>query len=162
MPLRSPEPSRLDPVAFLVASVGGCGRAPVASGTVGSAVAAVLYWWTPLSSSPLLLLASILVAFLLGVPTATRMEIRHGKDPSLVVIDEVVGQWIALLLLPVNLPTLFAAFFSFRLFDILKPWPASFFDARTGGIHIMMDDVVAGVFANLFVQLALVLWSLFT
>lgn len=153
-----PEPRSGDRLALSFASFGGCGFAPIASGTVGSAAAALLYWFTPLSTSVGVLLASTILAFIGGVPAASRVEILRGKDPSVVVVDEVVGMWLALLWLPRSLETTLAAFLAFRLFDIVKPWPARRFDAGTGGFNIMMDDVVAGIMANLCVQTAHLIW----
>ena len=76
------------------------------------------------------------------------MERWRGPDPAVVTIDEVVGMLISIIFLPQTPMYLLSAFFLFRLLDILKPWPASYFDARPGGWNIMLDDVVAGVYAN--------------
>ena len=80
------------------------------------------------------------------------MERHYGQDPSEVVLDEIVGQWIALIFLPKVWYLVAASFFLFRFFDIVKPPPARQFDAKHGGFAIMMDDVAAGIYANLAVQ----------
>jgi phosphatidylglycerophosphatase A len=82
------------------------------------------------------------------------MEIFYGHDPSTVTIDEVLGMWVSLLFLPKTLLLAVGAFIIFRLLDIVKPWPARFFDRKQGGWNIMLDDVVAGIYTNLVLQLA--------
>ncbi len=146
---RAPRPS---PLVLLVGSGLFSGYSPFASGTVGSAVAVVLYWIIPGFSEWLPLAAASLLFLLAGFPIASAMERHYGKDPSEVVLDEVVGQWIALLLLPKIWYIAAASFFLFRFFDIIKPPPARQFDRMHGGFGIMMDDVAAGVYANLVLQ----------
>jgi phosphatidylglycerophosphatase A len=80
------------------------------------------------------------------------MEHFYGHDPAVVTIDEVVGMWISLFLLPKKIGAVLAAFFIFRFLDIIKPYPAQKFDAMHGGFGIMMDDVVAGLYTNLILQ----------
>jgi phosphatidylglycerophosphatase A len=80
------------------------------------------------------------------------MEKYYGKDPSQVTIDEAVGMWISLLWLPKTPIVFLSAFFLFRFFDIIKIFPATYFDRKRGGFAIMMDDVVAAVYANVVAQ----------
>lgn len=129
------------------------GYAPIAPGTAGSLLALALYW-IPGFSEPATLAAASAATFFLGVAAATVMERHYGEDPSIVVIDEVVGMWVALLLLPKTLLFGAAAFVLFRIFDIFKPPPARQVERLGGGIGIMLDDVVAGLYANLLLQLA--------
>ena len=82
------------------------------------------------------------------------MEKTYGHDPSIVTIDEVLGIWISLLLLQKSFIIITAAFFLFRAFDIFKPWPARVFDRKQGGWNIMLDDVVAGLYTNIVLQIA--------
>jgi phosphatidylglycerophosphatase A len=108
-----------------------------------------------LSPAPLsrLTLAAAIAALAIGIPAATRVEQESGgEDPGHVVIDEVAGQWIALIHSRVNLSHLLAGFLFFRLFDIVKPWPARQLEGLPGGWGIMLDDVAAGVYALLLVQ----------
>jgi phosphatidylglycerophosphatase A len=92
-------------------------------------------------------------AFAIGVPAATRVERESERpDPGHVVIDEVSGQWIALIHSRVNLSHLLAGFLFFRLFDIVKPWPARRLEGFPAGWGIMLDDVAAGVYALLLMQ----------
>jgi phosphatidylglycerophosphatase A len=100
-----------------------------------------------------LTLAAAIVALTAGVPAATRVEQESGReDPGQVVIDEVAGQWIALIHSRVNLSHLLAGFLFFRLFDIVKPWPARQLEGLPAGWGIMLDDVAAGVYALLLMQ----------
>ncbi len=128
------------------------GYLPTASGTAGSALGLLLYL-IPGCESPAILGPMILVCLVLGAAAASAMERSYGHDPSVVTIDEVVGMWISLLLLPKRPLVLAASFVAFRVFDILKPWPARFIDRRPGGWSVMLDDVVAGVYANIAVRI---------
>jgi phosphatidylglycerophosphatase A len=129
------------------------GYVPKASGTVGSFVALLLYYFIPpLSHSYLLLLVSA-VTFVVGIQASYKMEQYYGHDPAQVTIDEVVGMWVSLLFLPKNILITGLAFLVFRVFDIMKPYPANRFDAMHGGFGIMMDDVISGIYTNFIVQL---------
>lgn len=112
-------------------------------------------WYAiPGAEMPALLLPMTVGLFFWGVRVAERMEAYYGPDPAEVTVDEVVGQWITVLFLPKSLELMIAGFLLFRIFDIIKPFPARRFDRRRGGYAIMMDDVVAGVYANLVLQAA--------
>lgn len=140
---------------FLAGTVLGAGLFPFAPGTVGSAVG-LAAWWLLFPITGDFVMALLTCALLLaGVPIAKRMELSYGQDPSRVVLDEFVGMWVSLLYLPMNVTTLGAGFVLFRLFDIVKPQPARFFDRRSGGHGIMLDDVFAGIYANLGVRVLL-------
>jgi phosphatidylglycerophosphatase A len=134
----------------------GTGYAPIASGTFGSALAAACCF-VPGAAQPGVLLPLVIVLLVLGARAAGQMEAYYGPDPAEVTIDEVVGQWITLLFLPVSTPLLIAGFFLFRIFDIVKPYPARRIDRHRGGWPIMLDDVVAGIYANLVLQAAVMM-----
>ena len=136
------------------------GYSPLASGTVGSLVALAFYW-IPGFELPPVSLSIVLVIFVLGIPASTSMEKYYGHDPAEVTIDEVVGMWISLIFLPKNIFIAGAAFLLFRIFDILKPFPARRFDTMSGGIGIMMDDVVAALYTNCVLRLFLLLLEAF-
>ena len=145
--------------AVAIGSFGYVGFAPVASGTVASAVAVALYYFLPFLQQNLILVGISLVLVIVGwKATAVILRSSQVSDPSFVVFDEVVGQWIALIspLYPGNLTFILLSFVLFRLFDILKPFPASYFDRNHGAVHVFMDDVVAGIYANLAAHL--ILW----
>ncbi len=150
--------SVLSLAAQLVATGAGSGYAPFAPGTAGSLVGLLLFW--PLSRLPFVGQAGVTVAlFLLGTLAAAHLASRLGlKDPGIVVVDEVVGQWVSLLLLPLTPLTVVLGFLLFRLLDVLKPWPARDFERLPGGWGIMADDVMAGIYANLLVRVGLLVW----
>lgn len=132
-------------LARLIASGLGAGRAPVAPGTVGSAVAAGLGWGL-LHGPAWALPVAILLACGLGWWAVGRAG--GGDDPGWVVIDEFAGQWIALLGLAHPSPAgLIAAFLLFRLLDITKPGPIGWADRQHGAFGVMADDVIAGALA---------------
>ncbi|MFN3134086.1 MAG: phosphatidylglycerophosphatase A [Candidatus Kryptonium sp.] len=132
------------------------GYSPIAPGTAGSVVAALIYWFF-LSSNFQLLIISILF-FILGIFASTKFEQRDGHDPSIVVVDEIVGMWISLLFIEKKFGAVLTVFLIFRLMDIIKPPPARTFDRLKGGFGIMMDDVIAGIYANALTQ---VIWNIF-
>ncbi len=130
----------------------GSGYAPVAPGTAGSLLAIILFALIPFNSSGWL--GAISFFFFVGVLVSNIIEKEKGNDPGLVVVDEIVGQWIALLFLPVyGWKVLLASFLLFRLFDIWKPFPINRSQNLEGGWGIMIDDVLAGIYANLVLQI---------
>ncbi len=144
------------------ATVGYAGYFPIAPGTVGAIVGCVFY--TLCSEYYYLLFAgntghyifalAILLFFAIGVVSASKMEAEYGEDPSVVVIDELVGVWIALFLVPYTWPNLLLGFILFRIFDIFKPLGIRYLDKKVkGGWGIMLDDVLAGIYANIVLQL---------
>jgi phosphatidylglycerophosphatase A len=122
----------------------------VAPGTVGSLVTAVAIWLLPFN---LMRMAITLVAVtLVGLWAGSRVERVLGrKDPGLIVIDEVAGMLLSMILLPRTLPVLVTAFLLFRLFDIWKPFPARESQALTGGMGVMVDDLIAGLYTLVLV-----------
>jgi phosphatidylglycerophosphatase A len=152
-PSSGPEPSFL---IKLFASGLYTGYVPAASGTLGSAIALPFYF-IPGFESPLILGFILLLVFGLGIKASSIMEKRYGHDPAEVTIDEVAGMWITLFLLPKTILVVLIAFIVFRFFDIIKPFPARIFDTMHGGIGIMMDDVVAGIYANITIQIFLLI-----
>ena len=138
-----------------IASGFGSGFAPVASGTVGSAVA--IAPWLLLRELPnWAYLSWLLVALLIGIWAAQRVIARIGvEDPGVIVWDEFIGQWIALFLIPPGWWWVLAAFVLFRIFDVIKPWPVSWADRQIkGGVGTMLDDVFAGIYAFGLLQAA--------
>jgi phosphatidylglycerophosphatase A len=127
----------------------GAGFAPKAPGTAGSLASLVL--WGPLvllDTSWGARLLAVVAVFALGVVAAQRVVDVRGEDPQIVVVDEVAGMGVALLVAPPTAWSLVAGFVLFRVFDIAKPWPVSWADRRVGGgVGVMLDDVLAGVYA---------------
>jgi phosphatidylglycerophosphatase A len=136
----------------------GCGFSPKAPGTAGSLGALLAAW--PLVAflhfGPWHFLALAAVLTLPGIWAAGRTAvIRNLKDPQIVVIDEVLGQWIALAgASALDAPRVLAAFVLFRLFDIYKPWPVRRLEALPGGVGIVADDLAAGAYAGLILYLS--------
>jgi len=131
----------------------GSGLAPRAPGTAGSALGLLLF--IPALYAPLpVQLGIIFLGFILGVWISDRVAVHmEVKDPGGIVWDEFVGMWITLLWLP-SLIWLIPAFLLFRLFDIWKPWPVRVADEKlAGGFGIMLDDVIAGLYALAAVQI---------
>lgn len=138
-------------MAFVVASVFGAGYSPVASGTVGSFVTAVAIWLLPLT--PLRIGVALVVVVLLGMWAGSRVERVLGrKDPGVIVIDEVAGMLLSVIMLPLSIPVLITAFLLFRLFDIWKPFPARESQALTGGMGVMVDDLIAGLYTLVLIM----------
>ena len=136
--------------AVLLATWFGAGRMPFASGTWGSAAALPFAYGLLRLGGPLALGIAALALFVIGVWAAGVYCRRSGiGDPGAIVIDEVVGQFLTL---TVAAPTPFAfavGFVLFRLFDVVKPWPASWADrAVKGGLGVMLDDVFAAIYAG--------------
>jgi len=143
-------------LAVLVCTFGYVGYFPVAPGTVGSlaglVVFALLRWLHAPAAADA---ALILLLFLAGVWSGTHAERYFGTtDPGPGVIDEVVGMLITLFLLPVTWAVVIAAFFIFRILDVIKPYPARRFESFHGGMGMMADDVMSAIYANLLLWLA--------
>jgi phosphatidylglycerophosphatase A len=136
----------------------GAGLSPFAPGTVGSAVALLPWLW--LRELPTLACLGVIVAaFALGVWVSHVLVARlRAEDPGWIVVDEFVGQWLALVFAPQGWIWLLAGFLLFRLFDVWKPWPVSWADRNVeGGFGVMLDDALAGLLAGL--ALAAIAWS---
>jgi phosphatidylglycerophosphatase A len=140
----------------LLATWFGCGYSPVAPGTVGAVGALVPAWllaeyggWPPYAFAVAALSLSVPAIWAAGVVSRD----SGNNDPQIVVIDEVAGQWLTLAAAPaINWKTMLGAFLLFRLFDIWKPAPIRQLERLHGGLGIMADDLMAGVYG------AVVLW----
>ena len=133
-------------LAVFVATVGYCGYFPVAPGTVGSAAGLVFYllvWW---SQSVVVEVGLIVVLFLVGIWAGTTAERYFGGiDPGPIVIDEVVGMLITLAFIPVGLSGALVGFFMFRVFDVIKPYPAGRLERLHRGLGVRADHAMAAV-----------------
>jgi phosphatidylglycerophosphatase A len=144
----------------LIATFFGVGRLRPGPGTWGSATAVLL--WAALAQllpqglkTPCLIALAVLVV-LVGIPAATQVARAAGsKDPQFVVIDEVAGQLIALIAVPVAWKTFLASFILFRAFDITKPPPVRHLERLPEGTGIVLDDVAAGFYALIVMQILL-------
>ena len=146
-------------LVIVVATAGGAGYAPFASGTVGSLVALPLVPWLAhlRDGSWPLALATLVAIVLLAIWAAGRAEIIFGgKDHSRIVIDEVAGMATAAIFVPATWRAAAIVFVTFRVFDVLKPFPAGAIDRRgRGGFGVVGDDLVAGAYAGLLTRVLL-------
>jgi len=149
----------LDRLALWIATGLGTGYAPLAPGTAGSALTVLILWGLPFSRVGLVVFLVLVTAG--GTWAAQRAERLIGeKDPGVIVIDEVAGMTLSVVALPLTVPVLATAFVLFRLFDIVKPFPARASQRVAGGLGVMIDDLIAGLYALAAVAVlrALVRW----
>ena len=144
--------SAVDYVAKLISSGIFIGYIPLAPGTMGSLLAVILFF---------LLYGYVLnifwiflpVLYFLGVWTASYCEELWGKDSGRIVVDEIVGMFVTLIFLPINVRIVWLGFFIFRAFDIIKPPPIRWSERLPHGWGVMTDDLIAGIYANLVLRL---------
>jgi phosphatidylglycerophosphatase A len=128
------------------------GYFPIASGTVGSFAALIIYL-IPGFENLLIIIPAIIIFAAYGIYLGNKFEIKYGKDPSECTVDEVVGTWISLLALPKTIGIIVAAFLIWRILDIIKPSPARGLEKLKGGLGIMIDDVVSGIYTLIIMHL---------
>lgn len=139
-----------------IGTVAGVGYLPIAPGTWGSAVAVILYLVTRHWAWPAQL-ALLLVVTVVGIwASDVTAKALNREDPGPVVIDEVAGQLVTLFMTGAGLYGAIIGFFVFRIFDIIKPWPARQLEDLPGGVGIMADDLMAGVYG--WVVVTGILW----
>mgnify|MGYP005991688669 FL=1 len=148
-----PKPNLKDPIHWLAFGLGS-GMAPKAPGTFGTIAALPIYWFLLKDLNVWAFSAVLVIGFVIGwyasYKTSKDLNVHdHGG----IVIDEWIGMWLTLFLVPQGIEWLAWGFVLFRFFDILKPWPIKWFDQHVhGGFGIMIDDVLAGVMAWLCLQ----------
>lgn len=133
------------------------GYSPIVSGTVGSAVAVLIYlglhylsWW--------LYALTVCGATAIAIWASDIMEVEFGeKDSGKIVIDEFIGYFITMFLLPFRVKYIIIGFILFRIFDIIKPYPIRSLQNLPGGLGIVADDFVAGIYSNILIQLAILI-----
>jgi phosphatidylglycerophosphatase A len=128
------------------------GYSPVASGTVGSAAAILIYLIPGFENLYIIIPLTILFAGY-GIYIGTKFEKEYGKDPAQCTVDEVVGTWISLIALPKILWVVISSFLLWRILDIIKPPPARNLEKLNGGLGIMIDDVISGLYTLLIMHL---------
>jgi phosphatidylglycerophosphatase A len=150
--------ARPNVIARLIATGLGSGYSPIAPGTAGSAVGLLLFW--PLARlHPAVQVAVTFALVFAGVAAASHLARRLGiEDPGVVVVDEVAGMWVTLLFVPLTPFTAAVGFVAFRVMDVFKPYPARQLEHLHGGWGIMADDLMAAVYANLLVRIALMVF----
>lgn len=143
-------------LAVAVASFGYVGYFPIAPGTAGSLAAVPLFLLIRWLGIPAVELGAIVAVFMVGVWAASQTEVALGrKDPGIVVIDEVLGMLITLALLPASTPVILLGFLLFRALDVIKPFPAAQLEHLHGGLGIMADDAIAGLYSYLLLRLCI-------
>mgnify|MGYP003384776826 CR=1 FL=1 len=154
------KPSLTNPIHMLAFGLGS-GLSPKAPGTMGTIAALPIYWWLLADLSVFWLSVVILLTFVIGVLVAEKTSEDLGvNDHGGIVIDEWVGMWITMIMVPKSLVWLAVGFVLFRFFDILKPWPIKWLDEHVhGGFGIMIDDVLAGIMALFCLHLILHFFS---
>ena len=143
-------------IALLISTFGYVGFFPIAPGTAGSLAALVLFACVRTVGVPAFELAMIGAVFGAGVWAASVTErVLDRKDPWPIVIDEVLGILITLAWLPLSMGGVLAGFLLFRVFDVVKPYPAARLEHLHGGMGVMLDDAVAGAYAHVSLRLIL-------
>ena len=141
----------------LISTCLGIGYVPKGGGTIAAVVCSIIWYFAWRSGNQpnwLPVLITIVVLFV-GVYVSGKMEAIWGKDSYRIVIDEVAGMCLTLLFVPVRWPYLLVGLILFRFFDIAKPFYIRRMEKLDGGWGVMMDDVLAGIYANLLLQLVI-------
>jgi phosphatidylglycerophosphatase A len=136
------------------------GYIPIASGTFGSLAAIVLYF-IPGFEKLEIIIPAIVLLFVYGLFVSSKFEKVYGKDPAQCTVDEIVGTWIALLALPKTLLISLTSFLIWRSLDIIKPFPARTSEKLPGGLGIMIDDVISGLYSLIIVHLIVYLFGVY-
>ncbi len=142
----------------LTATVFGIGYIGKGAGTVAAIFCSICWYMAWAGNHPgLIALMITAIITLLGIWSGNMVEPLWGKDHGRVVIDEIAGMCISLLYIPVNITTVLIALILFRFFDIAKPLFIKKMEALPGGLGVMMDDVLAGVYANILLQILIIM-----
>ena len=136
------------------------GYVPIASGTFGT-LAALFIYLIPGFENLYVIIPAIIIFFIYGIYVGNKFENIYGKDPSECTIDEVVGTWISYLLLPKTIGIIIITFFLWRALDIFKPYPARKLEDLSGGLGIMIDDVVSGFYTLIIMHLVVYFFGKF-
>ena len=141
----------------------GSGYSPYAPGTAGAILGAAVLWLferysiISTTTTPILFIGLIVVTTILGIIATNQLESEWGEDPSKVVIDEVIGIWITMMFIPFTWMNLLIGFILFRFFDIAKPLGIRKMENLSGGIGVMADDMLAGIYSNIVLQIIIYL-----
>lgn len=143
---------KINPIEKIIGSGLFTGYIKFAPGTFAS-IAAVLIYMIPGFENPGIMIFFISFFFVWGISLGNKFENIYGKDPHQCTIDEFVGTWITLLFVPKTILFIPIAFITWRIFDIVKPFPANTAEKLKGGWGIMLDDVVSGLYSFILVQI---------
>lgn len=136
------------------------GYSPFISGTVGSLAALIIYL-IPGFEQLFIMIPAIIIFMIYGIYLGNKFESEYGKDPAQCTIDEVVGMWISLVALPKTFAIVAIAFILWRILDIVKPPPARNLERLKGGLGIMIDDVISGIYTLIIMHLVVYLFGTF-
>ena len=139
-------------MAFLFATGFGSGYSPIAPGTAGTVVGLLFVWGMSFMSLPGQLAFTVIVSALAMIAADIVAKSIGLKDPGLVVADEIAGMMVTMIAIPLTLKSLLLGFILFRVMDVVKPPPARQFEHFKGGIGIVADDLMAGVYAQLVLR----------
>jgi len=143
----------------LTATALGAGYSPFAPGTAGAIVGCIALWLfkkynlISTTNTPVLFIGLILITTVLGIIATDKLEEDWGKDPSKVVLDEVIGMWITMMFVPFTPLYVLIGFGLFRFFDIAKPLGIRKLESLKGGVGVMADDILAGIYANIILRI---------
>lgn len=147
-------------ITLLISTFFGIGYLPLMPGTFASLAFVLLYFFAFKKFPFYISLALLFLIFFIGVELSTMAEkILGKKDPRPVVIDEVLGQMISLFLIPARTVPIIIGFLLFRIFDVLKPYPCFEVQKIKGGWGIMLDDLFAGIWANIFLRIIIIIFK---
>lgn len=147
-------------LTLFITTFSGIGYLPLMPGTFASLAYLVLYFFALKKAPFFISIFLILLIFFIGVFFSTGAEkIFKKKDPRPVVIDEVMGQMVSLFLIPTRIVPLLIGFILFRIFDVLKPFPCFEVQKIKGGWGVMLDDLFAGIWANIFLRIIIAIFK---
>lgn len=143
-------------LALVIATFFGSGYSPFAPGTAGTLAAVPIHYFLLSHVNTYTYIMVVLALTIVGIwASDVAVGLFSNKDPRQVVIDEVCGYFVTMFLVPLSVTSVVLGFFLFRAFDILKPPPARQFEDLPGGIGIVADDLMAGVYANIVLQVVI-------
>ncbi len=145
---------KINPIEKIIGSGLYTGFVPKASGTAAS-IAALIIFLFPGFENPSLMLLVISLAIIFGKTIADKFEVEYGKDPKQFTLDEFIGTWISFLFIPKKIWYLVPAFFIWRAIDIFKPFPIRKMESFKGGWGVILDDVGAGIYTFMIIQIVI-------
>lgn len=143
---------KLNLIEKIIGSAFFTGYIKYASGTFGS-LAAIIIYLLPGFENPTIMMIAISVCAAVGIKLGNKFEEVYGKDPSQFTLDEVVGTWLSLILVPKTILFVGISFVIWRVLDILKPFPARASEKLKGGWGIMLDDIISGIYTLILVHI---------
>jgi phosphatidylglycerophosphatase A len=142
------------------------GYSPIAPGTAGTLLAVLIYILEYIIFKTDCIITNLIIVLIMLYPSIklgdAGEQFFNRKDPSQVVIDEMIGLWVSVLFIPFSLQIALLAFIIFRIIDIFKPYPIRKLEKLKGGLGIVLDDFMAGVFTNIIIRLIIIFTGFFS